>query len=167
MDGAARLGSHLGPILVQLPPDLEVDVEHLDETLEAFPVGVRVVVEPRHRSWFSEDVYAVLRRHEAALCWADRRRPLTPDVVTTDWGYVRFHAGLASPRGCYREGELEGWVARITRGWPPDRDVFAFFNNDYHGCAPRDAGTFGLVAASAGLNPTRVPDPELLRVGDD
>jgi len=139
----------------------------LDETLSAFPRDIRVVVEPRHRSWFVEDVYAVLRRHGAALCWADRRRPLTPEVETADWGYVRFHSGLASPRGCYREGELEAWVARIARGWAPEQDVFAFFNNDYNGCAPRDAATFGLIAASAGLTPTRAPDPETLPVGQD
>lgn len=167
MAGASRLGQHLGPVLIQLPPDLEVEIERLDETLAAFPAGVRLVVEPRHKSWFIDDVYAVLRRHGAALCWADRRRPLTPEVETADWGYVRFHSGLASPRGCYREGELESWVARIARGWRPDGDVFAFFNNDYHGCAPRDAGLFGLIAASAGLQPTRTPDPETLPVGSD
>lgn len=167
MEGASRLGPHLGPILIQLPPDMEIEVERLDETLGEFPKGVRLVVEPRHKSWFSDELYTVLRRHGAALCWADRRRPLTPDVVTSDWGYIRFHSGLASPRGCYREGELEGWVARITRGWSPESDVFAFFNNDYHGCAPRDAGTFGLIVASAGLTPTRAPDPETLPVGYD
>jgi len=167
MEGASRLGPHLGPILVQLPPDLEVEVDRLDETLGEFPAGQRVVVEPRHKSWFTDEVFEVLRRHGAALCWADRRRPLTPEVETADWGYVRFHSGLASPRGCYREGELEAWVARLVRGWPSDADVFAFFNNDYHGCAPRDAGLFGLVAASAGLSPTRAPDPETLSVGYD
>ena len=45
--------------------------------------------------------------------------------------------------------------------------MFAFFNNDYNGCAPRDAGTFGLITASAGLTPTRAPDPETLPVGQD
>jgi uncharacterized protein YecE (DUF72 family) len=165
MAGASRLGRHLGPMLIQLPPDLEVEAARLDETLAAFPPEVRVVVEPRHKSWFNDEVMAILRRHNAALCWADRRRPLTPEAATADWGYVRFHSGLSSPRGCYREGELEAWVARLSRGWPADAAVFAYFNNDYHGCAPRDAGTFRLIAESAGLAPTRAPDPDTLPVG--
>jgi uncharacterized protein YecE (DUF72 family) len=165
MAGAARLGDHLGPILIQLPPDLAAEPERLDETLAAFPPGIRVTVEPRNRTWFEPDSMAVLERHGAALCWADRRRPLTPVLATADWGYIRFHGGLSSPRGCYREDALAAWAERIRLGWRADADVFAYFNNDFHGCAPRDAGTFAELARSAGLSPTRTPDPAALAVG--
>ena len=92
LEGATRLGSHLGPILLQLPPDMPVEVDRLAETLDAFPPEVRVALEPRHRSWFVEPVLDVLRSHGAALCWADRRRPLNPTDprwATASWGYVR------------------------------------------------------------------------------
>ena len=39
-----------GPILIQLPPDLEVDMKALEATLDAFPAGLRLAVEPRHPS---------------------------------------------------------------------------------------------------------------------
>src|SRR5919206_4004276 len=45
MERVAPLGRKLGPILVQLPPDLRADVEALDNTLAAFPAGVRLAVE--------------------------------------------------------------------------------------------------------------------------
>jgi uncharacterized protein YecE (DUF72 family) len=163
MEGASRLGPHLGPILVQLPPDLEVDVERLADTLAAFPKDVRVTVEPRHRSWFCEPVRAVLRERGAALCWADRRGPRTPvdpAWATADWGYVRFHAGRASPRGCYATDALAGWLQRIDATWPADRDVFLYWNNDHRGCAPRDAAQFAELAAAAGVPATRTPPLE-------
>jgi len=110
-------------------------------------------------------VLKLLEKHGAALCWADRRGPLTPDVATAGWGYVRFHHGRASPRSCYGEDALATWVDRVRAGWKPEKDVFAYFNNDHNGCAPRDAGVFAELARKAGLEPTRTPDPKALSVG--
>ena len=61
---ARELGSHLGPILLQLPPDLALDMDGLVETLDAFPEGIRVAVEPRHPSWFVEPVRQVLEERD-------------------------------------------------------------------------------------------------------
>ena len=165
MEGASRLGPHLGPVLLQLPPDMEAEPDRLAETLAAFPPGIRVAVEPRHRSWFSDEVRNVLGREGAALCWADRRRPLTPDWHTAAWGYVRFHGGRAGPASCYGEDALATWAERVRRTFPPDAEVFAYFNNDHAGCALRDAGVFAARARSVGLAPTRTPDPKTIRVG--
>lgn len=161
LDGALRLGPHLGPILLQLPPDMAAEPERLGEALAAFPSGVRVAVEPREASWFTEATEAVLREHAAALCWADRRRPLTPAWATADWGYVRFHEGRARPRPCYGEDALTTWVERIAAAWPDTRsaDVFAYFNNDHRGCAPRDATILAEIARRRRLDPTRTPPP--------
>jgi uncharacterized protein YecE (DUF72 family) len=168
LEGARRLGSHLGPILIQLPPDMEAAPERLAETLAAFPRDVRVAVEPRHRSWFTDEVREILRRNDAALCLADRRGPRTPTDAgwaTASWGYVRFHTGTASPRGCYGERALTTWLGRIRGLWRPDDDVFLYWNNDLRGCAPRDAGVFARLATDAGLQATRAPDPGTLPVG--
>lgn len=165
LDGARRLGPHLGPILVQLPPDMAAEPGRLAETLAAFPADIRVSVEPRHRSWFDDTVMGILRDREAALCWADRRGPRTPLEATATWGYVRFHGGLALPRSCYGERALGNWVDRIASRFPAEADVFAYFNNDHNGCAPRDAVRFARLAAEAGLTPTRVPPEAATPVG--
>src|SRR5438309_4183181 len=92
MDRIRPLGHKLGPILVQLPPDLQVDVGALDATLRAFPAGLRIAVEPRHQSWWNDDVRRCLEQHNAALCWADRMGPIPLLCRTADWVYPRFHA---------------------------------------------------------------------------
>lgn len=168
LEGASRLGDHLGPILLQLPPDMEVEPARLDETLAAFPKDVRVAVEPRHRSWFVTEVRDLLHARGAALCWADRCGPRTPvdrGWATGDWGYVRFHAGQASPRGCYGERSLRTWLDRVRETWPAGRDVFLYWNNDFCGCAPHDAATFAAMAAAAGLDVSRAPERSTLPVG--
>jgi len=161
---AAGLGSKLGPALLQLPPHLQVDLGRLRETLEQFPPHARLAVEFRHESWWNDEVRGLLENHGAALCLADRYRPLGPLWATADWSYVRFHSGGAQPRGCYGREALAEWVKRIAERWPAEAHVFAYFNNDGHGCALRDAITFAELASNAGLRPTRVPARENLHL---
>ena len=168
MDGASRLGPHLGPILVQLPPDMPAEPGRLAETLDAFPRDVRVAVEPRHATWFDDEVRGILQERGAALCWADRRGPRTPvdpSWATAPFGYVRFHAGQASPRGCYGEIALRRWLERIRAAWPDDADVFLYWNNDFRGCAPRDAAWFGEIASGDGVAVTAAPPSRDMPVG--
>ena len=155
---AAPLGAKCGPILVQLPPDLAADVGRLDRALGLFPEGLRVAVEFRHPSWFSEEVRKVLESHRAALCLADRASKLLgPLWQTAEWSYVRLHEGTAAPRPCYGRAALETWARRLAADWGPEADVYVFFNNDPLGCAVRDATVFAQAAERAGLRPTRAP----------
>ncbi|MGH8979233.1 MAG: DUF72 domain-containing protein [Acidimicrobiia bacterium] len=165
LDHAAGLGTSLGPVLLQLPPDLPVAVDRLDETLQAFGGRTRLAVEFRHASWFIDEVREVLAARGAAMVLADRdARPLTPMWRTADWCYVRFHAGTASPRPCYGRRALDSWTRRIRELWP-DGDGYVYFNNDPEGCAVRDAIVFAHLAASSGTVVTRVPDLSEARVG--
>jgi uncharacterized protein YecE (DUF72 family) len=165
LDGALRLGPHLGPVLLQLPPDMGIEAERLEETLAAFPASVRVAVEPRNASWFVPAVRELLQARNAALCLADRRGPLQDLERTADWGYLRFHGGRARPRPCYGDEALRTWAHDVRATWSPDADVFAYFNNDHAGCAPRDAGIFGGLSRGEGLRPTRVPEEDATPVG--
>ena len=94
MERAAGLEHRLDAILLQLPPTLKADADLLRECLAQFPAGTRVAVEPRHESWWTDEIRALLERYGAALCWADRdEKPVAPLWRTTDWGYLRFHHG--------------------------------------------------------------------------
>jgi uncharacterized protein YecE (DUF72 family) len=159
LDHAGHLGAKLGPVLLQLPPDLRADSDRLARTLAAFPDDVRVAVEFRHPSWFTDAVRSLLAAHGAALCLADRRGPVTPLWRTTDWSYLRLHQGAAVPSPCYGRQALATWAARLSDRWSPDERVYVYFNNDTRGCAVRDARHFALAAAKAGLLPSRVPSP--------
>lgn len=164
MAAAGGLGAKLGPVLLQLPPNLACDVEALRATLSCFPSGTRVAVETRHDSWFDDSVRAALEDHGAAWVLVDpagRDRPLWR---TADWGYVRFHRGTGHPEYCYTRSPLETWARHLAGLYSASDEVFCYFNNDPHGCAPRDARWFARAAARAGLEPTRVPGPRLTPV---
>src|SRR3954453_1060119 len=160
-----RLGTKLGPVLIQQPPTFQADVGRLRATLDAFPPDMRLAVEFRHDSWYTDEVKQLLREHSVALCLADRRRPLTPWWRTADWGYVRFHSGRSRPPGCYTRDALAAWVDRMAALWPAGADVYAYFNNDGFACALRDAQVFAKLGERAGLGATRVPAPGEVTLG--
>jgi uncharacterized protein YecE (DUF72 family) len=160
---AAGLGDRLGPVLLQLPPNLTAEPGTLDACLREFarfPGTVRVAVEFRHESWWTEEVRQLLTRHHAALCWTDRRgRPASQLWRTADWGYLRFHEGNAQPWPRYGVQALRGWARRIAQAWPDDADVFSYFNNDQGGAAVHDAAAFASIACRAGRQVTPTAQP--------
>ena len=135
---ATALEDKLGPMLLQLPPTLRGDPDLLDACLAEFPAGVRVAVEPRHASWWTDDVRRVLEKRQAALAWADRHsRPVTPLWPTTSWGYLRLHEGAATPWPSYGITALRTWAERLR----PFDESYAYFNNDQLCTAPHNAAT--------------------------
>ncbi len=163
MQAATGLGDRLGPVLLQLPPNLTADPARLDACLAEFGKSdagrpVRVAVEPRHPSWWTDETRQVLAAHGAALCWADRRgRPLTPLWRTADWGYVRFHEGAAQPWPRYGSRALRSWLDRVTGCWPEAESVYVYFNNDQFGAAIADSAVFAGLARRSGREVTRTP----------
>jgi uncharacterized protein YecE (DUF72 family) len=156
VDHASGLADRLGPVLLQLPPTLEVDVGLLADALAAFPTTFRLAVEFRHDSWYRDDVRAALEARGAALCLADRREKLlTPAWRTADWGYVRFHGGIQRPASCYRPEHLEASADVLCDTWRAGEDVFVYFNNDHAGCAIRDVARLGLMLDRRGRDRTR------------
>lgn len=167
VEAARGAGPKLGPVLVQLPPDMRVELGRLRETLDVFAEvapEMRLTFEPRHDSWFTDDVLSLLRERDVALCLADGTRRTTPLHRTASWGYIRFHDGTDDPRPCYTDEALAGWAERLASLFTPHDEVYAFFNNDPRGCAVRDAARFSGHLRAVGLHPTRVPDESLAPV---
>jgi uncharacterized protein YecE (DUF72 family) len=158
LDRATGLGDRLGPVLLQLPPTLRADADALDRTLREFPGDVRVAVEPRHASWWTDEIRATLERRGAALCWADRRsRPVTPLWRTADFGYLRMHEGRATPRPRYGRTALATWVDRICDEYNDRVPMYVYFNNDPGGAAIADATAMASIAARKGREVSRTP----------
>ena len=131
MSRAEALGPKLGPVLLQLPPDLEVDFWALAVTLDAFPAGTRLAFEPRHGSWWRDDIRELLASRGAAYVWADRAgTPFGPLWRTAPWGYLRMHHGDAQVPPNYHRHTLGTWADRIAATYGDDDDVFVYFNND-------------------------------------
>jgi uncharacterized protein YecE (DUF72 family) len=129
---AGALGDRFGAVLFQLPPNLGADVPRLAAFLAALPAGCRAAFEFRHPSWFRDDVYAMLRARNAALCLADADDELdVPFVPTADWGYVRLR------RADYTSPALAAWAARVkAQKWD---EAFVFFKHEDAGTGPRYA----------------------------
>ena len=147
VERAWALGPKLGPILLQLPPNLPARLPDLAATLAAFPSSVKVAVEFRHPSWYTEATTAVLSEHDAAWCLADSPRRRTPLWRTATWGYLRMHEGRASPRPCYGHRALRSWAERLTELFTPTEDVYVYFNNDTNACAIANAEEFSRLCA--------------------
>jgi uncharacterized protein YecE (DUF72 family) len=139
-DAAVHLRSKLGPVLFQLPPHWKVDRDRLEEFLEQMPKSHRYAFEFRDDSWLQESIYEVLKRHNAALCIHDLGGRQSPVELTADFSYVRFHGPTeARYSGSYSQQVLETWADRF-KAWKL-KNVYAYFNNDIGGDAPRNAAS--------------------------
>lgn len=151
LDRASALEEKLGPVLLQLPPNLERDSPRLADALDLFAGRARVACEFRHPSWFCDEVYEVLGAHDVALCLTDRRGRKSPIVRTASWTVLRMHEGTADPPTCYGARALSSWSERIVSLFGNSASGFVYFNNDHQACAVRNAKTFVGIARRAGL----------------
>lgn len=137
-------GTKLGPVLFQLPPTLRADEPLLRDFLGSLPTVFRPAIEFRHPSWFTDGVLEALDASRAALVHADRPGVRISIPTLGGWAYLRFHRGRSDgPR--YRRSKLASYADAIAEARP--RSLFAYFNNDTDGAAPRDAAAFaGLLA---------------------
>jgi len=137
-----RIEGKLGPLLFQLPPSLEKDVERLDSFLEAIPKeGYAYAVEFRHPSWLCDEVYKVLEKHGVAYTMVDE--PLLPPevvVTTKEFAYVRWHGHGARPwyNYCYKPEELEQWKPKLEDLSKRVEVIYGYFNNHFHAYAVKN-----------------------------
>jgi uncharacterized protein YecE (DUF72 family) len=113
----------LGPILFQLPPFLKCDAVLLSDFLATLPRSLRLAFEFRHESWFSDEVYAVLRGANAALCNAESEKLETPDVQTADFAYLRVRKPEYTPK---ERKDLQQRIAQLSS----KGDVYVYFKHE-------------------------------------
>lgn len=132
---AATLGEKLGAILFQLPPYLHRNIELLADFMDLLPSGTKAAFEFRHRSWFDDELYEILRNKGYAICCSDsENEELSQFVATADWGYLR----LRKPN--YSEKELLDWAQKIKS--QPWQAAYVFFKHEDEGAGPKMAKHF-------------------------
>jgi uncharacterized protein YecE (DUF72 family) len=137
---AEALGKKLGPILFQLPPHWSCDISRLAEFLEHLPKGHRYSFELRDRSWHTEEVYDLLRRHNAALCIYELAGFQSPLEITADFAYIRLHGPKERAyQGSYSRAALMKWARRIRKWGDELKSVYLYFDNDEAGYAAKNA----------------------------
>jgi len=135
------LEEKLGPVLFQLPPHWNFNKERLESFLESLPHDLECAFEFRDESWFNEDAYSLLAKHNAAFCIYHLAGRLSPKRLTSDLVYVRLHGPESPYQGQYSDDALSEW-SNDLRQWAEDgRGVFCYFDNDEAGYAAQDAQT--------------------------
>jgi uncharacterized protein YecE (DUF72 family) len=119
-----RDAGRLGPVLLQLPPNLRLDRDRLARFLDWLPRDTRFAFEFRDASWFTEEVYDLLRAHDASLCVADAKKLAVPDIQTASFAYYR----LRNPP--YDEPALRRLRERSEELLGEGRDVFMLFKHE-------------------------------------
>lgn len=159
---AQSLGPCLGPILFQFPASFRCDHARLSDFLKIARAVVpatehlRLVFEFRHESWFTSEVYDLLRCHGAALCIADSSRYPRREVTTSDFMYFRFHGRTQLFASNYTNAELADEAIKMRRVLKKGHDVYAYFNNDAEGYAIANARKLTeMIRGSEGRKSTR------------
>jgi len=135
---ARGLGAAFGPVLYQLPPHWPVNLDRFAAFLRALPRRRRHAVEFRDPSWYADDVFTLLERHRVALCLHDMAGSASTRIAIGPFVYVRFH-GVQKYGGRYADATLEDWATWLSARAREGRPIYAYFNNDTGGHAPRDA----------------------------
>lgn len=140
-----RLGPKLGPVLVQLPPSLELDASVAGRFFRRLCAlaDTPIVCEPRHVSWFSPRAEELLRRlgvsrvgADPAVCAAAGLPPAASSIH-----YHRWHGSPRMYFSAYEAEVLRGLARHAARGVAGGARVYCIFDNTALGAAARDAQT--------------------------
>jgi len=123
-------GDQLGPVLVQLPPTFKFDAPLLEEFLGMRPPAFLFAFEVRHASWYTDETYALLRKHNTALCLAETEKETPLDVLTAAFTYLRLR------KENYTKKELAAWRARIEDWRAKGVDAYVYLKHEDAGKAP-------------------------------
>jgi len=139
---AEHLGPKLGPILFQLSPKWQVNLERLEGLMKIFPRNLRYAFEFRDRTWIKPEIERILERYSAAFCICELAGYQSPLTVTTDFAYVRPHGPSPGKyQNSYDESRLQRWSDQIGNWARKLRAVYIYFDNDEAGFAAQNALT--------------------------
>jgi uncharacterized protein YecE (DUF72 family) len=125
------LEAKLGVVLFQLPPAFKKDAPLLAAFLEDFPPGMRAAFEFRHASWFDDEVLALLKKRNIALCLSESENLAAPIVATADYGYLRLR------REDYQASDVARWAETIRAHQELWSDAFVYFKHEESGIGPK------------------------------
>ncbi len=147
-------------ILFQLPPSFKCSddnknrlmnfISDIKEVSKSFNIEVPVAIEFRHKSWWCEEVYQILKENNIAFCSVSAPN-LPEEVVDGSFLYIRFHGKNRWYKYDYKKSELEKWARSIIeiikernkkdkkKKKSAGAQALIYFNNDYNGYAVKNA----------------------------
>lgn len=139
------LGPKLGPLLVQLPPSLRFEDGVADSFLTELRARVQgsIVCEPRHASWFTPEVEALLAELRIARVAADPA-PIPGADEPGGWRRLSYYRLHGSPRiyySAYTTEYLAATAEVLARDAAAGVETWCIFDNTAAFAATRNALT--------------------------
>ncbi|ACM59258.1 uncharacterized protein YecE (DUF72 family) [Caldicellulosiruptor bescii] len=140
-DRVKLLKEKLGAILLQLPPSFKADEENVKRLLNFLDgkENFRFAIEFRHKSWFVDDIYDILRSKNIAFVIADSSRYPKEKIITANFAYIRFHGPKEMFSSSYSEDQLKNFAMDIKVYSEICEKIYVYFNNDFNGYAVENA----------------------------
>jgi uncharacterized protein YecE (DUF72 family) len=135
INNARALKEKLGPILVQLPPNLKVNGKNLDAFLNLVPKNYKIALEVRHKSWLNKEIYAILNKHKTCLVFTYGEGLPIKEEITTNWLYLRLHGPEGLYGSKYTKVQLKKFTKKIKNWQKEVKEIYVYFNNDTSGYA--------------------------------
>lgn len=137
---ALHLREKLRVVLWQFSPGFKIDLERLKTFLDLLGnYPVRNVLEFRNESWMIKRTVNLCKESKAGLCMADWPEFLDDLPATSDYIYIRRHGESGNYATSYSKTALRRDARRLKNYRKSGKDVFMYFNNDFHAYAPRNA----------------------------
>jgi len=130
------LKEKMGAFLFQFPKSFIFNDERLERLLSSLNPIYENVIEFRHSSWWTSNVFEVLSSVNATFCTVSGLDVPEDLIVLKGRVYIRFHG---DPRysSAYSEKNLQSWKEKIQAS--STKNLWAYFNNTARGYAPENA----------------------------
>jgi uncharacterized protein YecE (DUF72 family) len=125
--GPLAAAQKLGPILLQLPPNLKQNLDRLANFLAGLSHGHRWAIEFRHESWHTKETEDLLRQHRVAWTTVETDDRPAEHRDTADFLYARLR------RSQYSEPDLEKWAGRFVEMRRNGKDCFVYCKHEDEG----------------------------------
>ncbi len=149
---AKELKEKCGPLVAQLPPSIKYDRDWtvMQDFVKSLDDKYPHAIEFRHKSWFRDDVYALLRDRDVTMVWTENQYLKSPSTVTSSNVYLRmvgdreitqFHE-MQKDKGA----EMRAWYKELDESAESIKGALVFFNNHYAGFGPGSVNEFRRLA---------------------
>ena len=144
-DAFLPLKRKTGPVLVQLPASVAFQPEKTEafyKLCKQHYSYYRFAMEVRHASWLSAESVLLMKKYNIAFVISQSGAGFPyAELVTADHIYVRLHGPGDLYASGYSNEDLKHFAALFKKWKEHGHSIWAFFNNDIHGYAVKDAAT--------------------------
>jgi uncharacterized protein YecE (DUF72 family) len=128
-------------LLWQMPGNIEKNVSKLQSFCKVLENDFQHVIEFRHASWFTHDIFSILNEHNITFCMVSAPKKIPEIAIATNkTGYLRLHGKSTWYKYKYSEQELEQWKLKLEQ--LELEELYVYFNNDVHANATENARMF-------------------------